>query len=143
MAYQAGYYVGQWGEFLVRGVGGLLLLSAANTAVNGLMSITYVMSRDGEFRLIRPLVYITEDLTRAYAEARGVPVVPCGCSQKTGTVRRALRDMFRSLEREYPHLKETILSAMGNIDTGRLLDTRFLHQEQTEPEPLFPIVTEL
>jgi amino acid transporter len=48
MAYQAGFYVGPWGEFLVRGVGGLLLLSAANTAVNGLMSITYVMSRDGE-----------------------------------------------------------------------------------------------
>jgi amino acid transporter/nucleotide-binding universal stress UspA family protein len=48
MAYQAGFYVGKWGEFLVRGVGGLLLLSAANTAVNGLMSITYVMSRDGE-----------------------------------------------------------------------------------------------
>jgi len=48
LAYQAGFYVGPWGEFLVRGVGGLLLLSAANTAVNGLMSITYVMSRDGE-----------------------------------------------------------------------------------------------
>src|SRR5207237_5966895 len=29
-------------------IGGLLLLSATNTAVNGLMSIVYVMSRDGE-----------------------------------------------------------------------------------------------
>jgi len=48
LAYQAGFLRRAVGEFLVRGVGGLLLLSAANTAVNGLMSITYVMSRDGE-----------------------------------------------------------------------------------------------
>jgi amino acid transporter len=37
-----------WLGWPVRIVGGLLLLSAANTAVNGLMSIVYVMSRDGE-----------------------------------------------------------------------------------------------
>lgn len=48
LAYMAGVYVGAWGEWTVRIVGGLLLLSATNTAVNGLMSIIYVMSRDGE-----------------------------------------------------------------------------------------------
>ena len=103
-------------------------------------------SRDREFRLIRPLVFVTEDITRAYAESCGVPVVPCGCSQKTGTVRRALRDMFANLEREYPHLKETILSAMGNVDVTRLLDPRFLDLDKPasggEPAELFPIVTE-
>jgi tRNA 2-thiocytidine biosynthesis protein TtcA len=100
-------------------------------------------SRDREFRLIRPLVYVTEEITRAYAEHLGVPVVPCGCSQKTGTVRRSLRDIFRELEQDYPHLKENILSAMGNLDTGRLLDPRFLDLEALgEPAPeLFPIVT--
>ena len=45
----------------------------------------------------------------------GAPVVPCGCSQTTGTVRRSLRDIFAELEQEYPHLKENILSAMGNV----------------------------
>jgi amino acid transporter/nucleotide-binding universal stress UspA family protein len=48
LAYLAHVYVGNWGEWLVRIVGGLLLLSAANTAVNGLMSVVYVMSRDSE-----------------------------------------------------------------------------------------------
>jgi len=99
-------------------------------------------SRDREYRLIRPLVFVTEDLTRAYAEARGVPVVPCGCSQRTGTVRRALRDWFGELEKEHPHLKENILSAMGNVDTGRLLDPRYLDLEQAEAREMFPIVTE-
>jgi hypothetical protein len=48
--------------------------------------------------------------------------------------------MFANLEQEYPHLKENILSAMGNVDTGRLLDTRFLsHGKEPTPES-FPIV---
>lgn len=99
-------------------------------------------SRAREYRLIRPLVFVTEDITRAYAEHLAVPVVPCGCSQRTGTVRRSLRDMFADLEREYPYLKENILSAMGNVDTGRLLDPRFLDLEAAGPKELFPIVTE-
>ena len=102
-------------------------------------------SRDGEFRLIRPLVFVTEDITRAYAEQLGAPVIPCGCSQKTGTVRRSLRDIFAELEQDYPYLKENILSAMGNLDPKRLLDPRYLDLEsQPEAAPeLFPIVTEL
>jgi tRNA 2-thiocytidine biosynthesis protein TtcA len=121
-----------------------------NTMFTGKLSALppVTMSRDREYRLIRPLVYVTEDITRAYAESRGVPVVPCGCSQRTGTVRRALRDMFADLEREHPHLKETMLSAMGNVDTGRLLDPRFLDLEgetaadRFPPGDLLPILTE-
>ena len=58
------------------------------------------------------------------------------------------RDIFAELEQDYPHLKENILSAMGNVDTGRLLDTRYLDLDGapgtgTAPGELFPIVTEL
>ncbi len=115
-----------------------------NTMFTGKLSalppVTYSVKRD--YRLIRPLVYVTEDLTRAYAEACGVPIVPCGCSQRTGTVRRSIRDLFRSLEDEYPHLKENILTAMGNLDPARLLDTRF-HSGEASAAELLPIVTEL
>ncbi len=97
-------------------------------------------SRDREFRLIRPLVFVTEDLTRQWAEQRGAPVVPCGCSQKTGTVRRSLRSLFESLEQEVPHVKEHLLGAMGNIEPSRLLDPRFLDVEK-HSEP-FPVITE-
>jgi nucleotide-binding universal stress UspA family protein len=48
LAFMAGSFLGKWGEWPVRILGGLLLLSATNTAVNGLMSILYVMSRDRE-----------------------------------------------------------------------------------------------
>ena len=53
-------------------------------------------------------------------------VIPCGCSQKTGTVRRSLRDIFADLEKDYPNLKQTMLTAMGNLQPDRLLDPRFV-----------------
>jgi tRNA 2-thiocytidine biosynthesis protein TtcA len=111
--------------------------------LSALPPVTY--SKKKEFRLIRPLVFVTEDITRRYSESLGAPVIPCGCSQRTGTVRRSLRDFFSELEQEHPHLKESMLSAMGNIEPQRLLDTRYLNPEaidtamSTNP---FPIVTE-
>jgi len=110
--------------------------------LSALPAVTH--SRDREFRLIRPLLFVTEDITAAYAESLGAPLVPCGCSDRTGTVRRSLRQIFSELEQDYPHLKENILAAMGNVDTRRLLDTRFLDPDAAE-EPAtehFPIVTE-
>ena len=92
-------------------------------------------SRDKEFRLIRPLVFVTEEVTSRFAESLGAPVIPCGCSQRTGTVRKSLRGMFAQLESEYPRLKESLLSAMGNIEASRLLDTRYFDLEGCAPEP--------
>ena len=89
-------------------------------------------SRERDFRLIRPLIYVTEEVTRAYVESKGVPVVPCGCSLRTGTVRRSIRQTLADWEIEHPHLRENILSAMGNIQHGRLLDTRY-HDSDDEP----------
>ena len=50
-------------------------------------------SRDHEFRLIRPLVFVQEQLTRSFVQSVGAPLVPCGCSQKTGTVRQSIRSL--------------------------------------------------
>ncbi|MBV9084685.1 MAG: hypothetical protein JOZ62_18570, partial [Acidobacteriaceae bacterium] len=105
--------------------------------ISALPAVTW--SRKREFRLIRPLVYVTEDLTRAFAANLGAPVIPCGCSQRTGTVRRGLREIFAELEATHPFLKENLLSAMANIDTARLLDPRFLDLDNApEADTLFP-----
>lgn len=95
--------------------------------LSSLPPVTY--SRERDFRLIRPLVFVTEEVTRGYVESKGVPVVPCGCSLRTGTVRRGIRETIAEWEKEHPHLRENILSAMGNIQPGRLLDTRWHHAE--------------
>ena len=115
--------------------------------LSALPPVTY--SRQKDFRLIRPLVFVGEDLTRNFAASLGAPVIPCGCSQKTGTVRRSLRDIFSDLEQEHPFIKENLLSAMGNIELQRLLDVRYLDSDASEPEvsepevnTLFPVLTE-
>jgi tRNA 2-thiocytidine biosynthesis protein TtcA len=102
-----------------------------------------VWSRKREFRLIRPLLYVTEDLTRAWAESSGAPVIPCGCSLKTGTVRRSLRGMLAELEQQHPHLKSTLLNALGNVEASRLLDPRFFQpgeEGQGEPAAALPVL---
>lgn len=41
-------YIGPWAEICVRIVGGLLLLSAVNTVITDMISVQYLLSRDGE-----------------------------------------------------------------------------------------------
>jgi amino acid transporter len=65
IAFLANGYVGHWGEIAVRILGGILLLSAANTVITDMISVQYLMSRDGEL----PAVF--QRLNRF-----GVPWVP-------------------------------------------------------------------
>ena len=112
--------------------------------ISALPPVTW--SREREFRLIRPLVFVTEDLTTRFAESLGAPIIPCGCSQRTGTVRKSIRSMFADMERDHPRLKDSLLAAMGNIETQRLLDPRYLDLEASAPEEaentLLPIFIE-
>ena len=48
MAFLSLYYVGPWARLLVGVLGGVLLLSAGNTAITDMISIQYLMARDGE-----------------------------------------------------------------------------------------------
>jgi tRNA 2-thiocytidine biosynthesis protein TtcA len=89
------------------------------------------------------LVFVPETLTTQFAGSLEAPVIPCGCSQKTGTVRRSIRDIFAELEKEHPYLKESLLSAMGNIQPQRLLDPRYLDLEAADTaDSPFPVLTE-
>ncbi|HZU29238.1 MAG TPA: ATP-binding protein [Bryobacteraceae bacterium] len=104
--------------------------------VSALPPVTWSGKKD--FRLIRPLVFVNEEITTQFAASLGAPVVPCGCSQRTGTVRKSLRSLFADLQQEYPHMQETLLSAMGNIELKRLLDPRYLDIET--PAELLPVL---
>lgn len=114
--------------------------------LSALPAITWSKAKD--FRLIRPLVYVSEEITRAYTEQRGMPITPCVCSHRTGTVRRSLREFLQEAQRENPHVMENVLTAMGNVDTARLLDRRFLDlgeqdgARQEQPADLLPILVE-
>lgn len=103
-------------------------------------------SRSGDFRLIRPLVYTSEEITSGYAEEKGIRLTPCVCSHRTGTVRRSLRGFLDEMRSDNPHVMENLLAAMGRIDTDRLLDKRFLGDDanvpQKQADPLLVLVEE-
>ncbi len=55
-------------------------------------------------------------------------------------MRKSIRGLFSEIEKDYPHLKETLLSAMGNLEPSRLLDPRYLDLGvPTEPD-LLPVL---
>jgi len=97
-----------------------------NAMYNGRLSAlpAVVQSRQGTARIIRPLIYVTEEVTQAFAEQLGIPIVPCVCSFKTNTVRGSIRDVMAE-----PGVKQSLLAAIGNIDAARLLDPRFHSME--------------
>lgn len=93
-------------------------------------------SRSGDFRLIRPLVYVSEDITESYAAECGLPVTPCVCSFKTGTARSKIRGFLSQLKEDNPHVGENLLASMAHLDTARLLDRRFLPADSAAADTL-------
>ena len=105
--------------------------------LGALPAVTYSRSRD--FRLIRPLVYVSEEVTAGYCEDKGIGITPCACSFKTGTVRDSMREFLTQVRNSNPHAMENMLAAMGRIDTDRLLDARFLDFEDGDRVHLPPV----
>jgi tRNA 2-thiocytidine biosynthesis protein TtcA len=68
------------------------------------------ISSEQEFRLIRPLMYVREDLIRTHATAESFPIVPCACSLKEGT-RQAVRGFLKQVSTGNPHIFSNIIAA--------------------------------
>lgn len=69
-----------------------------------------VTSSKGEFRIIRPLMYVKEDWIRDQAAKSLFPIVGCVCSLKEGT-RTKMRTFLKQLSSENPHIYSNIISA--------------------------------
>jgi tRNA 2-thiocytidine biosynthesis protein TtcA len=78
-------------------------------------------SRKGGLRVVRPLVFVPEALTTAYAGAVGVAPVGCVCGEKE-SVRREIRDFLARLRARHPGVAESITAALGNVNPYTLFD---------------------
>jgi tRNA 2-thiocytidine biosynthesis protein TtcA len=82
-------------------------------------------SEDGRHIVIRPLAYASERDIARYAAARGFPLIPCNlCGSQQNLQRTAVKRMLADWEREHPGRTESIFSALRNVDTATLADTR-------------------
>jgi tRNA 2-thiocytidine biosynthesis protein TtcA len=82
-----------------------------------------LVSDDGAHVVVRPLIYCAEETIVRYAEAQAYPILPCNlCGSQSEAQRKQMKALLDRMEAEHPHLRNTMLAALGNVVPTHLLD---------------------
>ena len=80
-------------------------------------------SIDGRNTVIRPMAYCSERDIADYAALREFPIIPCDlCGSQTNLKRVKVKNLIAELEKEIPHIRASMLNALGNTVPSHLLD---------------------
>ena len=110
----------------------LLLNLFFNGSIKGMSPC--LSADDGCNTVIRPLVYVKEDLTRRCAELLRVPILSCSCPFEgmLSSKRKWIKGLIADLEQDVPDLKTTLLSAMGRVHYRHLFADSDLFGTRTD-----------
>ena len=86
-------------------------------------------SDDGRNTVIRPLYLAAEADIVTYAAAQDFPILPCNlCGSQEGLWREQVKALLSDLEQKIPHVRSSILSALGNVRPTHLPDPALWEQ---------------
>jgi tRNA 2-thiocytidine biosynthesis protein TtcA len=95
------------------------LMSAFHQGKLGTMKAHYTTDA-GDLRVIRPLVYVRETQTAAFATSAQLPIVPDSCPAcfSAPTQRDHMKRLLAQEERDHPHLFANLLHTMRPLMTA-------------------------
>lgn len=93
-------------------VGALKAMSPKLAADNGIHTV------------IRPLVYVEEQDIITFAQRNALPIICCACPVcgQIDQQRQRMKHLVKELATDIPHLRRSVLRALGNVQPRHLLD---------------------
>ena len=89
---------------------------------------------NGKHVVIRPLAYVEECKIAEYSRLAGFPIIHCSCpvAGQEDQKRQRMKRLVADLAREIPQIRNSMISAIGNVHPRHLLDQKLVGTSREE-----------